>query len=1483
MRPEGDRLRNAYTAVVLSLLIAASASAATFTVTNTNDSGPGSLRQAIIDSNTSGAPATIVFSIGSGQQTITPLTVLPFITNPVTIDATTQPGYAGRPLIRLDGSSSTVAEVMPEHGGLVLHAAGSSVSGFSITSWRVLAYFKGSEGAGVIVAAPNCVVKKNYLGIALDGQTAAGNDSGVRLDSSGALIGGMNEGNVVGGNTHGIAHWRASGGANIIQDNIVGVDTSGTVPLPNLLYGIFVGGDANVIGNTVNHNQADLFLTGTGNIVLGNKIGYARPPGQFSSEPGVLIYPGFANTASTRFGGPNPGDGNDVTGSSKGILLSSSSGSVVQGNTVHGNAIGVFLESSSGTKIIGNTIANNSDTAIRLYTGDGNTFSQNSLYGNYGGIMLGFFYPLLNDPGDPDGGQNLGQNFPVITSATLIDGQTVIISGTLNSTANSAFTVELFGSPACNGSGYGEGKTFAGLANVVTNASGNASFSVIASAMPLGTAVTGTATDVLGNTSQFSACAAVAGAGKFSIPSAVYVAEGTGSTTITVTRTAPAAGPASVSYATTNGTASAGSDYTSTSGTLNFADGETSKTITIPITDDAVYEGSETFTLQLTAPTNGATIAAPGTTTVTITDDETAPQVSIADAQLIEGNSGTANMLFTVSLSGATTTPAIVQYATSGKTASAGSDFQSVNGAVTFNPGETLRTISVPILGDTAREPDETFTVSLSSPINVTIARGSATGTIVNDDGGGTITASDVRIVEGNDGTTNAVITLVASQPVTAEVDFFTVEGTAKSRSDFTPRTSFVTFNNDTTKTITVPIIGDTFPELDETFTVQLSIDTLNFPASGVFLARSVINVTIVNDDAGVGPAQLSIPSGSISPLAVNLGGNTAQQVTFTSSNPDVATIPEAVQVTGSALVNVTGVSAGNASITATLPGTAPVTIDVFVYDRANLLLAPTALTLTTGSTATISAKFNPALPVAEEAILTTSGFGTIGLPDRVSVDPGQTATFTIQGLSRGRVVLNAMLGTQRGNAVTSIVVSVVDPITSPAITKFNPYSGSVAGGTHVLIGGTNLRPDCTIRFGAILATDVRFLSATSMTATTPPNAAGFTDVSIACGFDLSISSGRFWYLAPPAKLDLIPPATGSTTGGTDVGIVGGFVYSGCWPFFDGIPARAVNFSSGYFMASTPAHAAAAGVPVVLRCPGVPDVSVAGGFTYSGAAEPSPVITRVAGGGGPPGDIIEIFGTGFRLDDVIAFDGFPATLINDWKFLGERSVRVPDLPPGRKSITVTDFRGRASTGPVFVIDESPAPRITRVTPAIARPSNEVTLDGSFRTGYTFTIGDQTATRMTMSDTYNLAVLRVPRLDAGSYSIKMLNAAAEVVAVGPTLTVLPTGLEVARVSPVCVTTEGGVRMTISGSGFAVGAIVTFDGPVDHVYAGEVAVIDEHTITLTVPQVGTMLLFDDTPGVTVTNPNGDSASLTNAFSVISPFDPNGCTPRGRPARH
>ena len=190
-----------------------------------------------------------------------------------------------------------------------------------------------------------------------------------------------------------------------------------------------------------------------------------------------------------------------------------------------------------------------------------------------------------------------------------------------------------------------------------------------------------------------------------------------------------------VGYSTANGTATAGSDYTAASGTLTFAPGVTTQTVNVAVTGDTTVEPTETFTVTLTKPV-GATLGT-ATATGTITNDDvavTAPTVSIANATVTEGNSGTTNAAFAVSLSKAATATVTVGYATANGTATAGSDYTAASGTLTFAPGVTTQTVNVAVTGDTTVEPTETFTVTLTKPVGATLGTATATGTITNDD-----------------------------------------------------------------------------------------------------------------------------------------------------------------------------------------------------------------------------------------------------------------------------------------------------------------------------------------------------------------------------------------------------------------------------------------------------------------------------------------------------------------------------------------------------------------------------------------------------------------------------------------------------------------------------------------------------------------------------------------------------------------------------
>ncbi|CAN5853373.1 hypothetical protein BH11PSE3_BH11PSE3_22930 [soil metagenome] len=212
---------------------------------------------------------------------------------------------------------------------------------------------------------------------------------------------------------------------------------------------------------------------------------------------------------------------------------------------------------------------------------------------------------------------------------------------------------------------------------------------------------------------------------------------GTSQMTFTVKLSQAATGPVTVTYSTADGTATAGSDYTAKTGTLTFAAGETSKTVTVAVTGDTAVEANETFALKL-AGASGATITTASATGIIVNDDVAAPPpvptLSIADTSIAEGNSGTAQMTFTVKLSQAATGPVTVNYSTADGTATAGSDYTAKAGTLTFAAGETSKAVTVAVTGDTAVEANETFALKLAGASGATIATAAATGTIVNDD-----------------------------------------------------------------------------------------------------------------------------------------------------------------------------------------------------------------------------------------------------------------------------------------------------------------------------------------------------------------------------------------------------------------------------------------------------------------------------------------------------------------------------------------------------------------------------------------------------------------------------------------------------------------------------------------------------------------------------------------------------------------------------
>ena len=357
--------------------------------------------------------------------------------------------------------------------------------------------------------------------------------------------------------------------------------------------------------------------------------------------------------------------------------------------------------------------------------------------------------------------------------------------------------------------------------------------------------------------------------------------------TFSVTLSAASSQQVTVRFATSDGSASAGQDYTSTSGTLTFDPRETTKTITVRVRGDSTYEPNETFTVTLSNPTN-ATIA-DGSATGTIHEDVPPPTLSIADASVREGNSGTTtNMTFSVTLSAASSQQVTVRFATSDGSASAGQDYTSTSGTLTFDPRETTKTITVRVRGDSTYEPNETFTVTLSNPTNATIADGSATGTIHEDVPPPTLSIADASVREGNSGTTTNMtfsVTLSAASSQQVTVRFATSDGSASGGQDYTSTSGTLTFDpRETTKTITVRVRGDSTYEPNETFTVTLSNPT------NATIADGSATGTIQNDDP-VPTCDLTVSAFSVSDLTpspaseITLSGTVRNDGTGTCSS----------------------------------------------------------------------------------------------------------------------------------------------------------------------------------------------------------------------------------------------------------------------------------------------------------------------------------------------------------------------------------------------------------------------------------------------------------------------------------------------------------------------------------------------------------------------------------------------------------------------
>jgi hypothetical protein len=582
-------------------LVLALTAASTITVTTAADvvgvDGRVSFREALLMAAQNPGPDVIAFNIPaseavSGIFTITvngALGPLPAVSDGgTTIDGTTQPGFAGRPLIVLNGQNAGLAD------GLKITSSLNVVAGLVING------FLGS-GVKIIVDPPESstatgnIVRGCYIGTDARGETSVGNglfgilitrnrtqaniiggtrpgdrnvisgngSNGIELDfptfgnliqgnyigttadgsrplpngGDGVLISGAREnqiggrepgaGNVISGNTgSGVKIIGVSG--NTVAGNFIGTDATGTRPVGNGSDGVSLTGEAhnNTVGglsagarNVISGNAANgvKIARGLSNEVIGNIIGTDRTGTAAipNGSNGVLLTAGSQNNT---VGGMDPAAANIIGGNTgDGITVAAASiGNVIAGNLIGtgdaqgtiriGNGgSGVTILGAQNNAILGNTIAYNTGAAVQVLTSDtvpaqGNRISCNSTFANGGlGIDLNGDGVTLNDAGDVDDGPNKLMNFPVVTDISPTTGG-VLLRGRLDTSNPAGARIEVFLADP-DPSSFGEGKVC--LTREVIPAS-DGTFAVTLAGVTPATALTLTATDESGNTSEFS-------------------------------------------------------------------------------------------------------------------------------------------------------------------------------------------------------------------------------------------------------------------------------------------------------------------------------------------------------------------------------------------------------------------------------------------------------------------------------------------------------------------------------------------------------------------------------------------------------------------------------------------------------------------------------------------------------------------------------------------------------------------------------------------------------------------------------------------------------------------------------------------------------------------------------------------------------------------------------------------------------------------
>ncbi len=587
---------------------------------------------------------------------------------------------------------------------------------------------------------------------------------------------------------------------------------------------------------------------------------------------------------------------------------------------------------------------------------------------------------------------------------------------------------------------------------------------------------------------------------------------GTVNATFTVSLSAPA-GPGGVSFdiATANGSAASGTDYVQQSLTgQTIPAGSSNYTFNVAVNGDALNEASETFFVNVTNVT-GATVT-DGQGLGTIANDDALPSLSVNDVTVTEGNAGTVNAVFTVSLDAPSGQTVSVNYATTNGTATQPADYTSTSGTAIFPIGITAQTISVPVIGELVPEANESFFVNLSAATNATIADNQGTGTITNDDV--PVTVSPTSLPGG-------AVATAYSQTITASggaapYSFAVTAGALPAGTTLSPDGSLAgtpteggNFNFTVTATDSSPVPGPF--SASQPYTLTIAAPTIALPTTTLAggTLGSAYSASIVAATGGTSPYSYTVTAGAM-PGGMTLNGGTGA---ITGTPTALGTFNFSITATDSS--------------TGTGPYTATQNYSISVTDVAPVASSSSATVAYNAAAATISLNLSGGAPTSL-AIGTAPAHGTATVSGTtISYQPTEgyagPDSFSYTATNSG--------GT---SALATVTIAVQDPVV--AITAGGSLSASAEssysqtfsfnGGAHPWSGYqvTNLPAGLSITGS----------NANSVTVSGTPTQAGSFNVNVSAT-DSSTGNGPFtvgqaFTLTVAAPTLTLTPAAGTLT-----------------------------------------------------------------------------------------------------------------------------------------------------------------------------------------------------------------------------------------------------------------------------------------------------------------------------------------------------------------